>query len=344
MLAPFMKSRSALSACDRRCGERAAPVPEIVKSGMAQFGRRSPCGLLTLACRGAVVAPLLCAFDAPLAAGYVMSARSDGATAIDVSPGAEFPIDVWLEASGTAGCDAVLARLQASAPGLTILAYEWSMPFVGGGIFDLSTPSPSLLPVEWVESTLAGPGYPAGSVDLEIANYTLASGFPPPLFSEGIVVRVWVKLTAPWDGPDALTVSPIPDQVVDGFTDIPTVAGQSLSISVGRVLPGGDLNGDGVIGAADLAILLGQWGGPCPQIPQDLNDDNVVDAQDLAVFVSLWGTSGPAGDFDGDGIVGDKDLASFLGAWGQAEVCANFDEDPIVGPADLGLLLGAWGT
>lgn len=48
----------------------------------------------------------------------------------------------------------------------------------------------------------------------------------------------------------------------------------------------GDIDGDGHVGAADLAILLGQWGG-----------------------------AGSA-DFDGDGAVGAPDLALLLGFWG----------------------------
>jgi hypothetical protein len=46
-----------------------------------------------------------------------------------------------------------------------------------------------------------------------------------------------------------------------------------------------DLNGDGSVGAADLAIMLGQWSGP------------------------------GSGDLDGDGSVGAADLALLLGAW-----------------------------
>ncbi len=48
----------------------------------------------------------------------------------------------------------------------------------------------------------------------------------------------------------------------------------------------GDLNGDGVVGAADLAILLG-----------------------------AWDTAGPVGDINGDGIVNSVDFALLLGSW-----------------------------
>ena len=50
----------------------------------------------------------------------------------------------------------------------------------------------------------------------------------------------------------------------------------------------GDLDGNGVVDAADLAILLGSWG-PCVGCPSDLNGDNVVDAADLAMLLGSWG-------------------------------------------------------
>lgn len=46
-----------------------------------------------------------------------------------------------------------------------------------------------------------------------------------------------------------------------------------------------DLNNDSVINAADLAILIGQWGGPGSG---DLNQDGVVDAIDLALLLGAW--------------------------------------------------------
>ena len=46
----------------------------------------------------------------------------------------------------------------------------------------------------------------------------------------------------------------------------------------------------------------------------DLNDDGTVDAADLAILLGAWGTSGP-GDLDGSGGVDAADLALLLGAW-----------------------------
>ncbi len=49
-----------------------------------------------------------------------------------------------------------------------------------------------------------------------------------------------------------------------------------------------DLDGDGTVGASDLAIVLGSWG-PCEGCPADFNVDGVVDASDLAQVLGAWG-------------------------------------------------------
>ena len=49
-----------------------------------------------------------------------------------------------------------------------------------------------------------------------------------------------------------------------------------------------DLTGDGQVGAADLAQLLGSWG-PNPGHPADFNDDGMVNAADLAQLLGSWG-------------------------------------------------------
>ena len=49
-----------------------------------------------------------------------------------------------------------------------------------------------------------------------------------------------------------------------------------------------DIDGDGAVGAQDLAQVLGSWG-PCAQCPADFNGDGVVGAFDLAVLLGAWG-------------------------------------------------------
>lgn len=53
----------------------------------------------------------------------------------------------------------------------------------------------------------------------------------------------------------------------------------------------GDLNGDGVVSGADLAILLSAWG-ECPPKEfclADLNFDGEVNGADLTILLSAWG-------------------------------------------------------
>lgn len=49
----------------------------------------------------------------------------------------------------------------------------------------------------------------------------------------------------------------------------------------------GDLDGNGVVNASDLAILLGAWG-PCDACSADLNASGAVDAADLAILLGAW--------------------------------------------------------
>ena len=50
-----------------------------------------------------------------------------------------------------------------------------------------------------------------------------------------------------------------------------------------------DLDGDGTVGASDLAILLGTWGPVPTPDPPDFDGDGDVDAFDLAILLGNWG-------------------------------------------------------
>jgi hypothetical protein len=50
--------------------------------------------------------------------------------------------------------------------------------------------------------------------------------------------------------------------------------------------------------------------------PADLDGDGSVGAPDLAALLGAWGSTGPFADLDGDGSVGAPDLAALLAAWG----------------------------
>lgn len=59
----------------------------------------------------------------------------------------------------------------------------------------------------------------------------------------------------------------------------------TLTLRLSAVADPADLDGDGTVGASDLAILLAGWGGP----GGDLDNDGLTGASDLAVLLAAWG-------------------------------------------------------
>jgi choice-of-anchor B domain-containing protein len=58
-----------------------------------------------------------------------------------------------------------------------------------------------------------------------------------------------------------------------------------INVDCAASIPG-DINGDGLVNAGDLAALLGSWGATSG--PADINGDGTVNATDLAILVSNW--------------------------------------------------------
>lgn len=84
-------------------------------------------------------------------------------------------------------------------------------------------------------------------------------------------------------------VQRLPDCDNDGALDTCEIANDpSLDLNGNGRLdacePIGDVNGDGTVGGADLAIVLGLWGKTQP----DLTGDGIVDAADVAVVLGAW--------------------------------------------------------
>jgi WD40 repeat protein len=55
----------------------------------------------------------------------------------------------------------------------------------------------------------------------------------------------------------------------------------------------GDLNGDGMVGGADLGVVLGAWGAVAGASAADLNQDGFVSGLDLGLLLGAWGACGP---------------------------------------------------
>lgn len=90
------------------------------------------------------------------------------------------------------------------------------------------------------------------------------------------------------------------------------------SIGGGYELSGTIGQPEGVaMSAGTLVLLGGYWSGASGRtrgMLGDIDGNGAVDAADLAILLGAWGASGP-GDLDGDGMVGAPDLAILLGAW-----------------------------
>jgi hypothetical protein len=56
---------------------------------------------------------------------------------------------------------------------------------------------------------------------------------------------------------------------------------------------------------------------PLACCPTDLDGDGIIAGADLAMLLGAWGTNDPMFDLDGDGLVSGSDLALILGSWGD---------------------------
>ncbi len=106
---------------------------------------------------------------------------------------------------------------------------------------------------------------------------TVADGFTPATDQSFVALRAdaIVGDFASYDFPgDDWTASIVGNEIIATFTGVATDPE--------------DLDGDGVVGAGDLAILLASWGS-CGGCAADLTGDGVVSALDLATLLAAWG-------------------------------------------------------
>ena len=72
----------------------------------------------------------------------------------------------------------------------------------------------------------------------------------------------------------------------------------------------------------DFSLLEGdqfftvELGGVGTDCVGDLDGDQIVGGADLTILLAAWGTNGPVADLDGDGFVSGPDLTILLGRWG----------------------------
>jgi hypothetical protein len=101
------------------------------------------------------------------------------------------------------------------------------------------------------------------------------------------------------------------------FPDLAILPGERFGRALANL---GDLRGDGGL-VLGVGAGAGVQGGRLwmlalgPVRKADLDGDGRVDGADLAVLLAAWGSAGGAADLDGDGRVDGADLAVLLSAW-----------------------------
>ncbi len=77
-------------------------------------------------------------------------------------------------------------------------------------------------------------------------------------------------------------------ELADGYELWMSCLSRGLAVLTVRYPTPGDLDGDGSVGASDLAILLGAWGSCTSSCPADLDGNGAVGAGDLAILLGAW--------------------------------------------------------
>ncbi len=117
---------------------------------------------------------------------------------------------------------------------------------------------------------------------------------------------------AVWSGPDcdSLTIVACNDDTCGLRSEVTfdAVCGEAYYIQFGAYSTAGS-------GSGQMAISCAGDACDDPTDPGDLNGDGVVNAADLNILLAAWGTDNAIADINGDGIVNAADLNILLAGW-----------------------------
>jgi len=119
----------------------------------------------------------------------------------------------------------------------------------------------------------------------------------PPQTTSGIAKLTpagWMPISTS-NGGGVLAFLPSPNGdaamlVGGGFMNMGGIATKAIARWNTCTIPtpiAGDLNGDGIVNGADLALVLGSWGA-CQACVADIDESGVVDGADLAIVLGAW--------------------------------------------------------
>ena len=196
-------------------------IVNVARRGLGKMARAL--ARLTIA---AVSAVSSAAFGA-----YTITPLHNGGTSAEVAPGEAFDLDIVLTSNAADAHNSAIFRVGFSEPGLLYDAYLWVAPYQTGTIWDDSDPLLSGLPLVLAASTLSGPGYPAGVVDIELSNVVpIGQG----RFDEGLLTTLMLTIPSDFEKDQSVWISVFPETIASGFDVIPTTAGPAFEL---RVVP-----------------------------------------------------------------------------------------------------------
>ncbi|MDZ4829153.1 MAG: hypothetical protein SGJ09_03020 [Phycisphaerae bacterium] len=217
--------------------------------------------------------------------------------------------EVWVSGTLLAFCPAVCGPINGCIPGNFI-----GKPFRGCGTLQLGPQSCSVFVADSGEGfflaneesfTLGDRVYVEGGIDLQ-------SPFCQPFAAPGLQGNT---IEACFEVCGTLSIGPQSCEVVIAEGQSYAVANYEGFEFGDEVFVSGKLNRESfACFPIPYPAIENNSIGTCPAVAADLNNDGMVDGADLALLLSNWNNRGP-GDLNGDGFVNAADLAILLGAW-----------------------------
>lgn len=163
-------------------------------------------------------------------ADYILRPSSSGATSLTVNWGDTFALDLVLSTAANDKNNSAIFQVRFTEPGLIYEDYAWAAPYMDYDPLlplDDSTPLLPDLPAEITPDLLSGPGYLPNLNDVELSNVLLSG-----TFGAGTLVTLTLHVPESYGFVGSLYISAAPDTFANGFSVIPTTAGQVFELIV----------------------------------------------------------------------------------------------------------------
>jgi hypothetical protein len=127
-----------------------------------------------------------------------------------------------------------------------------------------------------------------------------------------VPTRTGYRLTADSESSDSFSET-FEQELPPTPLPLPTLNGETANLILNGTITGANGTSE-----SDLSIVADGVEKSGPSVPGDLDGNGVVDGADLAILLTDWGQSGVPADLNGDGIVDGGDLAVLLSNWSPA--------------------------